>query len=187
MASQNGVTPADAWGPPAEVVELPSGKTAKLKPKLNVWTLVRRGTFTPELVEAYARAERGELDNLGQAVELNDAIVQEMFVQPKVFIPSEDEDTPPDGQVHVDDLDDDDLTFVLERAFQGGREAARFRGDGDGVADGDGGEVLADDPVADDGVGAGEPAGVSVGPKVGGKARGAGKPRKSKPRAKAAK
>jgi hypothetical protein len=187
MPSQNGVTPADAWGPPAEVVELPSGKTAKLKPKLNVWTLVRRGTFTPELVEAYAKAERGELDDLGQAVELNDAIVQEMFVQPKVFIPSEGEECP-DGHVHVDDLDDEDLTFILERAFQGGREAAGFRGERDGAYDGGDGEVLGDDSVSDGGVGGGEPAGVSVGPKVGGKARGnggAGKPRKS--RAKAAK
>jgi hypothetical protein len=187
MASQNGVTPADAWGPPAEVVELPSGKTAKLKPKLNVWTLVRRGTFTPELVEAYAKAERGELDDLGQAVELNDAIVQEMFVQPRVFVPSDEDTDVPEGQVHVDDLDDDDLTFVLERAFQGGREAAGFRGERDGADDSGDGEVLGNDPVGDGGVGGGEPAGVPVGPKVGGKARGAGAKRKPKPRAKAAK
>lgn len=184
MPSRNGVTPADQWGPQAEVVELPSGAKARLRGKLNVWTLVRRGALTPELLEAYNKAERGELTDLDQAVELNDLILQEMFVEPKVFLPSDEETDPPRGHVHVDRIDDLDVTFVLERAFGGARDAARFRGDPDGPGSSDDGAYVGDDPEQSDGAGAGKPAGVSARPNARRKASGNGrKSAKRKPAA----
>lgn len=173
MGGDNGVTPASQWGASNhDVVELPSGEKARLLNKLNVWTLVRRGVMTDDLLAAYAKAEAGELENLDQAVELNDLILVEMFLEPKVYVPSgEQGDEQPEGTVHVDQITDDDVTFVLERAFRGAREVSRFRGDGDGDDAGGNGEDVGDDAVGDGGSGDGKPAGVPAGQASRGAAR----------------
>lgn len=171
MAGGNGdgphpVTKAGEWGASnEEIVELPSGETAKLRKKLNVWTLFRRGVMTPDLLSAYEKAEQGKLEDLALAVELNDLILREMFVEPKVFVPEDDGQDAPKGQVHVDQVDDADVTFVLERAFRGTREAARFRGDPGGDGAGGDGEGVGEGAVGDGGAGAGDAAGVPARPK----------------------
>jgi hypothetical protein len=177
------VTPAAEWGASnVETVELPSGEAAKLKKKLNVWTLFRRGVMTPELIRAYEKAQRGQLEDLGMAIELNDLILAEMFVEPHVFVPDDEHTDVPDGQVHVDQIDDDDVTFVLERAFRGARETGRFRGEPGGAGAGGDGEGVGEDPGGDGGAGDRDAPRVPARPKAGAKARGkraGGKPRNS--------
>lgn len=181
MASENGVTSAAAWGASnEEVVQLPSGEKAKLRKKLNVWTLFRRGVMTPELLQAYEKAERGELDDLGMAIELNDLILAEMFVEPKVFVPEDDKKKEaPRGHVHVDQIDDEDVTFVLERAFRGARETGRFRGKPGGDGAGANGADVGEDPGGNGGAGNGDAARVPPRPPSSAKGRGKRSGRKS--------
>lgn len=179
MSPENGVTPASEWGQQDEVVELPSGQSARLRQKLNVWTLFRRGVMTPQLLEAYEKAEKGQLDDLSMAIELNDLILSEMFVEPRVFVPDEENEDLPEGWVHVDRIDDEDVTFVLERAFRGARDITSFRGDGRGAGPGGDGEDVGENPVGAAGAGDGDAAGVPAGQKARSQARRAGTGRKS--------
>lgn len=131
--SSNGVTAAGDWGKaPDKPTELPSGNKAVLKPKLNVWMLVRRGVMSHEMLAAFNDAAKGQLEDLDMAVALNDVVLAEMFIDPPVFVPGDTEDEQPEGHVHVDDIDDADVAFVLEQAFRGAHEAAAFRGDSGG-------------------------------------------------------
>jgi hypothetical protein len=143
MSGSNGTAPTAAaeWGTAdVETVTLPSGNSAQLKKKLNIWSLVRSGAMSQEMVAAFDKAAAGQLDDLDMAVQLNDAILEAMFVEPEVFVPDDEDVDQPDGSLHVDQIDDADIEFVLNRAFGGAREAAAFRGDGDGSGDGADGE-----------------------------------------------
>jgi hypothetical protein len=138
MSGSNGTAPTAAaeWGTAdVETVTLPSGNSAQLKKKLNIWSLVRSGAMSQEMVAAFDKAAAGQLDDLDMAVQLNDAILEAMFVEPLVFVPDEESEQP-EGALHVDQIDDADIEFVLKRAFGGAREAAAFRGDGDGSGGG---------------------------------------------------
>ena len=173
-------TPAGEWGEATETVELPSGKVARLKRKVNAWALARQGVFSPDHIALFLKADSGELDpgvdDLTKVMELNDLLVRETFVEPRVFVPNGDDKAKPKaGEVHIDVIDDMDVSFVIQRAFGGAADAADFRGDGRGAGGGDGREGVADDPVKAARAPRRERGGVPAGQKPGGKAAGSGK------------
>lgn len=173
-------TPVDQWGEATETVELPSGKVAELKTKVNAWALARQGVFSPDHIALFLKADSGELDpevdDLTKVMELNDLLVRETFVTPKVFVPNGDGNGKPKaGEVHIDVIDDLDVSFVIRRAFGGAADAAQFRGDGDGAGGGGNSEGVGDDPEPAVGAPRGKRGGVGARQKPGGKAAGAGK------------
>lgn len=177
MSEQNGATAPADWGANDELVDLPSGARARLREKINMWALFRRGVLTPELFNAYQKAEQGQLADLAMAIELNDLLLSEMFVEPKVFVPDGETECPAD-HVHVDRIADDDVTFVLERAFRGARAAAGFRGYPGGDEPGADSADVREGAVGDGGAGNGNAAGVPAGQKARSKAGRAGAARK---------
>jgi hypothetical protein len=113
--------------------------------------------FDQQHLEVFVRAQDGNLDatdDLKTVVAVQDVLLAEMFVEPGLFVPNGDGAQPGEGQVHIDDLDELDVQFVLERAMGVVRDAASFRAERAGVGGGNGGEVLGDDPEP-----AGRPAG----------------------------
>lgn len=138
-------TPVSDWAPKAEVEELPSGKFARLRSKLNVWALVRGGVFTPEMLDAFAKAQEGSLKDPALAIRLQDAIVRAMFVDPRIS---------PDGEkgtLHIDDLDDADVAYVIERGMGGSPDLATFRGQPGGASPGPDSEDVGVPPERVDG------------------------------------
>lgn len=176
-------TPASEWGEATETVELPSGKVAELKTKVNAWALARQGVFSPEHIALFLKADSGELDpeidDLTKVMELNDLLVRETFVTPRVFVPNGDgTGKPKAGEVHIDVIDDLDVSFVIQRAFGGASDAASFRGDADGAGDSGDGEGVADDAKPAARAPRGKRGGVGARQGARGKAAGTGKRRK---------
>lgn len=157
MANGN-PTPANAWAPQDELVELPSGKTARLRVKLSLKGLVRRGVMEPEV---FVSLVEGTLEDPVKALDTEAHLVAEMFVEPRVIVKGK----PKAGEIHIDYLADEDLAFVIERAFGGAPEATTFRDDTGGDGAGGDGEDVGQDAERDAGDGAGDARGVPARPK----------------------
>jgi hypothetical protein len=150
-------TPAADWAP-TELVELPSGKHARLRQKLALRALVRRGDLD---IGEVALVAAGELADAQRALVIEAALLTEMFVEPKLVTGKQ---KPGKQQIHVDDLDDDDATFVLQLALGGAPDLATFRDDDGGGDPGDDGAGVEQEPERDAGAGGGEPGSVDAGP-----------------------
>lgn len=127
-------TPAADWAP-TRTVELPSGKHARLREKLSLRALVRRGDLELEELSALTA---GGLQDAQRALEIEALLLAEMFVDPKLIV---GERKAGKGSVHIDSLEDDDCSFVLELALGGAPDLATFRsngGSGGAGTDGDG-------------------------------------------------
>jgi hypothetical protein len=153
------VTPATEWGSPTVIVELPSGNTAELRKKFPAFKLMRAGLLDADMFGALEQMLSGALEDPDKAVRMTDLVLSAMFVKPKVG----------DGGVPLDEIDDEDIEFVLARAF-GGSPDAGFRGDEDGPGSGSDGEGVADDAVEPAGDGAGDGVESGAGHGAGGKA-----------------
>jgi hypothetical protein len=106
------VTPLEEWGATKEeATKLPSGKVAILRDTISVYSLARRGQLDAELLLSLGS---GELDDPSQVIELQDAIAVEMFVKPRVVLSEDERDA---GSILIDQVDDEDLTFVVEKAL----------------------------------------------------------------------
>lgn len=79
-----------------------------------------------------------KMAQLQTAAKVQRAVVEAMFLRPRVYWNQEDlpPSPPPDGEMpyHIlaADLKDDEMTEILEMAFKGVAEAARFRAEPDG-------------------------------------------------------
>lgn len=144
MSDELEVTPVSEWSVETVRIRLPSGKVVDLRKKFPAYMLMRTGKLSGELLGAFHAATEGELDDPKLAVDLTDAIVEAMFINPKVG----------KGGLSPDLLDDADVEYVMERAFGGAPEPS-FRDDTDGVGDSGSSEVVGDDPVEPVGDGAG--------------------------------
>lgn len=146
-------TPPSGWGNERqETLELPSGNVATLR-KVNVRALMRAGAWRDELVEAFIQAQVGILGDADLALELEDEMVAAAFVSPKAVAKKRKQ--MPKGAIYVSQIDDEDFRFVLEWAYGGASDAARFRGDGAGGDDaGADGADVGDAAERDDGDGA---------------------------------
>lgn len=100
-------------------------------------------------------ADQDQAVQLQMAAKVERAVVEMMFIRPKVHWdpdPDEVERWPvaPEGEppyhVPVEDLHDAELGEVLELAFKGVAEAARFRGDAGGADGGSNGKGVAKKP-----------------------------------------
>lgn len=132
-------TKASAWfRPPAsELVELPSGNTARLR-KPSLLTMMRQGQIPNHLSMAAVTAATGEASpDYARTAELIEFMVIAAFVEPEVVA-----DSPGEGQLSIDQVSDQDKTFVMGWVQSEARAVESFRDDGSGVAGGgDGGDV----------------------------------------------
>ncbi len=105
------------------------------------------------LVDLFAEwTSGGDLNGAqaGAALRLNDIMIKEIVVQPRVLVPDVD-DEPDDGVYGEDwcwinDFTDDELSELIDLAMQGVGQTHRFPGDGGAVDDGGAdSEVLGDD------------------------------------------
>jgi hypothetical protein len=133
-------TTADAWKrDEEELVELPSGNTARLKrPQLSV--MIRRGEIPNPLLEAAASMAVDVLpENLAEAVELTDVLVASAFVEPKIALV----DAGPD-ELPIEALSDPDKGFVAHWIKDPVAAMSTFRGERAGAGGGEDGGALRD-------------------------------------------
>lgn len=145
-----------------------SGRTMLIRRSLSMQWLILRSIEDgdPELASGLSEwFERGTLNISGEqtpedrmaqlqvATKVQKAVVEAMFLHPKVYWNPEDmppgHDTP-DGEIPVHmlaaDLKDSELTEVLELAFKGVAEANRFPAEPDGADGGKGGKGVGTKP-----------------------------------------
>ena len=143
-------TPAADWSPRA-LKELPSGRRARLREKLSLRALVRRGDID---LDELTLLTSGGLRDPQRALELEALLLSEMFVEPVLVV---GEAKAKRGQVHIDDLDDDDASFVLELALGGAPDLATFRNGSERAEPGADGAGVEQEPERAAGAGGGEP------------------------------
>jgi hypothetical protein len=134
----------DAWAPQSEVVELPSGRPARLRKSISLFQLVRQRNISAEQFAALEQLQRGELQDIVVGVDMLAAICYAAFLEPRIT----PDGKPINGQptVSIDELSDDDQVFVLERAFGGTSTTEGLRDEPDGARDGEDGALLGDTP-----------------------------------------
>lgn len=127
------VSPASAWKRKTEIVQLPSGLVAELK-KPSVVSLALRGGRLPESLSAIVfdslngRKRKDDTDgwqpqNMGEVADLMDVICVGAFVNPKIVENPDYEQ----GQIAIEDVDEQDKMWVLNWAGVGGGELASAR------------------------------------------------------------
>lgn len=158
MASER-PTSAASWAAKPELVELPSGKKARLRKTVNVYAALRAGVLTAQHVADFHASQIGELDDVARGMALQDALICWLFVEPRCVL---EEKAQPRGAIHISDVDDEDLDFLIARAFGGAPEEGTFPDAGELPRDGRGdraredGEGVADDAEPDRGDGSGD-------------------------------
>lgn len=158
------VTPASEWGVKTHRVRLPSGRVVDLRKKFPSFMLMRTGALEGDMLSAFERiTETGRLDDPVMALRLTDLILTSMFVDPRVG----------DGGIDINEIDDDDVEFVMQLAF-GGAPSPGFRGEPDGAERGEGGADVRDAAVADAGDGGGDGRGDGARPRARKAPRGTG-------------
>jgi hypothetical protein len=115
-------TGATEWNKP-DLVTLPSGKAAHLRDKFNLYAALRAHVLTQDMLEDYQAVQRGELQDPARAMAIQDAMVRWLFVEPCCHV---GEGAAPEGAIHINDLDDDDLDFLIARALGGAPEEGGF-------------------------------------------------------------
>lgn len=140
-------TTASAWSDD-ELVTLPSGKRARLRRKAQMYAALRDGAITVEILRDWQAVQRSEIKDPARAMALQDAVIAWLFVEPRCVTNG----SVPDGAIHVSMLEDEDLDFLIARAFGGAPEDATFpepaglSGDSGGAASGGDGEGVAEKP-----------------------------------------
>lgn len=152
-------TPAADWAP-TKTVELPSGRTARLRTKLSLRALLRRGEIDMDELSSLIS---GTLQDAQRALEIEALLLSEMFVEPEVVI---GERNPGKRQIHIDNVEDDDCAFVLQLALGGAPEATTFRGDAGGDGAGSGSQNVGKGPERNAGPRDGDAGGVPTRPRT---------------------
>lgn len=129
-------------------------RTVLVREKLSYLHLVSRMQRDDEdgladLFAAWTNGATADGSHAGVALRLNDVLIQEIVVTPRVLVPGVDAE--PDVGVYgtdwcwINDFDDDELTELIDLAAQGVGETSRFPGDAAGDDGGADSEVLGDD------------------------------------------
>lgn len=120
------VTSSRSWlrVPPPAMVEFPSGNVALLR-KPQLLGMMKRGEIPNPLLDAALDHVGGKPStDYAKTAEFVDFLVSVTFVSPSVIL----EGDPGEGELHVDEISDDDKKFAVSWAQQGARAAAQFRG-----------------------------------------------------------
>lgn len=143
----------DGWQPGTVEHTFSTGRTATLRARMPMTVLIRRALEFGEsdILERLVEMEKGELRDASAAMRIQDAIVQTMFVAPRIYL---GEEVVGDDGISINDLLDEEFTEVISLAFQGVAEADRFRGDTDGDGGGPDRKAVAKKSVKRSGAGA---------------------------------
>jgi len=132
-------TAASAWPvEQAEIHELPSGGVALLR-RVPVMEMLRRGDIPNPLLDAALNvAQGGALTDYQEAAEFLAFSVASAFQEPRISL----EDDPPDGELPLSAISDEDRRYVLGWIQQGVAGLGTFREERQGAdAGGDGGGI----------------------------------------------
>jgi hypothetical protein len=109
------LTSIEEWGDNTEIVELPSGKVAKLR-RLNVLAMLELGDDVPNFLKAYVgRSLRGEAGNpMTEAEDPTEAVAMITFLARQTFVYPELVTGEPqtDTQINISVVSEMDLTFA---------------------------------------------------------------------------
>lgn len=129
------VTPANQWRKTI-LAELPSGAVAELQRVSAIQTVTQDGSIPDDLYNYMLKAADGSLSESDvtenpQAIQafflMQQQVVKAAFVNPRVLDQGADYDK---GEINLNDVMDEDLTFVAQWAMRGGDEKdalKRFR------------------------------------------------------------
>lgn len=144
-----------------------TGRTMRIRRALSMqWLLLRAiedddpdlagglsSWFETGTIDPDADHPGGRIAQLQTAAKVHRAVVEAMFLHPRVYWSQEDMPIvapAPDGEMpavmHAADLKDDEMTEILDLAFKGVAEAARFREKSDGADGGGGGKSVGTKP-----------------------------------------
>lgn len=138
-ATTSQVTSAMEWKKDQRgVIDLPSGKTARLR-RTSIQTLMAAKMIPNNLMGIVQEAlNKGKLemdpadflkdpDKMSDMLELVDIVVVHCVLEPVIHATPKDEDERDDDLLYVDEIDDEDRSFIFQYATGGTSDVAKFR------------------------------------------------------------